>query len=314
MVDKIRWVPAGQKSLFTSSKFKSLNSTDSESPTSTESSTTSATDSATTTSATDSTTSTSETESPTATSSSKKRSSGMQQRRVSGHAEKRQAGTGTGTTGGGGGSGTGTESDQDPATQQGTFNGTEMDNVGQMLLDSGTTVNMLPQELANKIVAAYDPPGAQLSDGSSYAVYCNATPPELYVTIGGLEIETEAESMILPLTNQNGVCLAGIGAGTKGSFILGDTFFQETVVVFDLDGKTVRVADRTDVPLPSAIPQPGLFAENPTLGGLRGSKNVVLNHHVGDPTTSSAQPAPTGMPSTMGQSTGGKDSENAAII
>lgn len=235
----------------------------------------------------------------------------MQQRKVPGEAVKRQS------TGGSG-------KDQDTTTQQDTIQGTEMTNVGEMLLDSGTTVNMLPQELANRIVAAFDPPGAQLSDGSSYAVYCNATPPELYVTLGGVEIQTDPPSMILPLTNQNGVCLAGIGAGTKGSFILGDTFFQETVVVFDIDDKTVRFADRTDTPEPEPSTSPGIFApvnkgsvsndeDGGGIGGIignQGAKNVVLNHNI----QTSQAAAPTGMPSTMGQATGGKDSENAAVI
>ena len=55
--------------------------------------------------------------------------------------------------------------------------------------------------------------------------------------------------MILPETHAEGSnrCLSGIGAGQPGSYILGDTFMQEIVAVFDVsDKKELKFAQRLD--------------------------------------------------------------------
>ena len=53
---------------------------------------------------------------------------------------------------------------------------------------------------------------------------------------------------VLPETEHGGRCLSGIGAGQDGSYILGDTFMQELVVVFDAapERMQVKFAMRTD--------------------------------------------------------------------
>ncbi|KAI0108623.1 aspartic peptidase domain-containing protein [Nemania sp. FL0031] len=117
-----------------------------------------------------------------------------------------------------------------------------------MLVDSGTTINLFPPDIANAINNAYVPSG-QREDTMVWSVPCNATPPALDIIIGGKPIRTHATSMILPETELNGSgrCLSGIGAGQPGSFILGDTFMQEIVTVFDVSEKMeMKFAQRTD--------------------------------------------------------------------
>ncbi|KAI0457102.1 aspartic peptidase domain-containing protein [Xylaria acuta] len=121
-------------------------------------------------------------------------------------------------------------------------------NPPSMIVDSGTTINLFPPDIAAAINAAYVPSGARESS-MVWSVPCNATPPALDVVIGGKPIRTHPSSMILPETelDGSGLCLSGIGAGQPGSFILGDTFMQEIVVVFDVSEKMeLKFAQRTD--------------------------------------------------------------------
>ncbi|GAW27137.1 putative aspartic proteinase [Rosellinia necatrix] len=119
-----------------------------------------------------------------------------------------------------------------------------------MLVDSGTTINLFPADVAAAINAAYAPPGTR-EDSMVWSVPCNATPPALDVIIGGVPVRTHLSSMILPeteLRDGSGRCLSGIGAGPPGSYILGDTFLQEIVAVFDVapERMEMKFALRTD--------------------------------------------------------------------
>ncbi|KAI0157746.1 aspartic peptidase domain-containing protein [Xylariaceae sp. FL1272] len=117
-----------------------------------------------------------------------------------------------------------------------------------MLVDSGTTINLFPSDIATAINAAYSPPGQQETT-EVWTVPCNATPPVLDIVIGGKPVRTHSTSMILPETEDGGSgrCISGIGAGQPGSFILGDTLMQEIVAVFDVSEKMeLKFAQRLD--------------------------------------------------------------------
>ncbi|KAI2641613.1 acid protease [Hypomontagnella submonticulosa] len=121
-------------------------------------------------------------------------------------------------------------------------------NLPNHLVDSGTTINLFPRNVAAAINAAYSPPGQQ-EDSMVWSVECDAVPPTLDIVIGGKAIRTHPSSMILPETRAEGSnrCLSGIGAGEPGSYILGDTFMQEIVTVFDVsDKKELKFAQRLD--------------------------------------------------------------------
>ncbi|KAL7625122.1 hypothetical protein AAE478_004336 [Parahypoxylon ruwenzoriense] len=121
-------------------------------------------------------------------------------------------------------------------------------NLPDMLVDSGTTINLFPREVAAAINNAYSPAGQQ-EDSMVWSVPCDAVPPTLDIVIGGKAIRTHPSSMILPETAVEGsnICLSGIGAGQPGSYILGDTFMQEIVAVFDVSEKMeLKFAQRLD--------------------------------------------------------------------
>ncbi|KAI4860082.1 acid protease [Hypoxylon rubiginosum] len=121
-------------------------------------------------------------------------------------------------------------------------------NLPKMVVDSGTTINLFPQSVAAAINAAYSPAGRR-EDSMIWSVPCDAVPPTLDIVIGGKAIRTHPSSMILPETAAEGSnqCLSGIGAGQEGSYILGDTFMQEIVAVFDVSEKMeLKFAQRLD--------------------------------------------------------------------
>ncbi|KAI0119391.1 acid protease [Daldinia grandis] len=117
-----------------------------------------------------------------------------------------------------------------------------------MLVDSGTTINLFPPKVATAINNAYTPPGKQRG-GLVWSIPCNATPPTLDIVIGGKAIRTHPSSMVVnqPAYDGSTECLSGIGAGQPGSYILGDTFMQEIVAVFDVsEKKQMKFAQRLD--------------------------------------------------------------------
>ena len=63
-----------------------------------------------------------------------------------------------------------------------------------MLVDSGTTINLLPKPIAEAINAAYSPPGRR-SGKMAFSVPCDAVPPALEIVIGGMAIRTHPTSM-----------------------------------------------------------------------------------------------------------------------
>lgn len=64
-----------------------------------------------------------------------------------------------------------------------------------MLVDSGTTLNLFPAEVAAAINGAFRPPGARHSDGMAWTVACDAEPPALEVVVGGRAMRTDRSSM-----------------------------------------------------------------------------------------------------------------------
>ncbi|XXG99804.1 hypothetical protein Hte_006145 [Hypoxylon texense] len=101
-------------------------------------------------------------------------------------------------------------------------------NLPNMLVDSGTTINLSPPSVATTINAACVPAGRQED---------------------AIAICTHPSSMILPEAAAEGSsqCLSRIGAGQEGSYIFGDTFMQEIVAVFEVSEKMeLKFAQRLD--------------------------------------------------------------------
>ncbi|KAI8964053.1 acid protease [Daldinia sp. FL1419] len=117
-----------------------------------------------------------------------------------------------------------------------------------MLVDSGTIINLFPLNVAAAINNAFTPAGKQ-QNGGVWSVPCDVVPPTLDVVIGGRAIRTHPDSLIVQVTLDDGSpgCTSGIGAGQPDAYILGDTFMEEIVAVFDVsDKKQMKFAQRLD--------------------------------------------------------------------
>ncbi|KAL8371858.1 hypothetical protein RB595_001586 [Gaeumannomyces hyphopodioides] len=119
-------------------------------------------------------------------------------------------------------------------------------NVPAFIVDSGTTLNLFPYEIAASINNLFTPPGVLDPTQGAWFVPCDATPPSLSVTLGGTVIKTHPSSMILPEVQDSwGRCASGIGYTDGFPYILGDVFMQNLVTVFDLgEKKEIRYAER----------------------------------------------------------------------
>ncbi|TLS26217.1 hypothetical protein PpBr36_04527 [Pyricularia pennisetigena] len=121
------------------------------------------------------------------------------------------------------------------------------DNLPGFIVDSGTTLNYFPFEIAVAVNNLFDPPAILDSSQGAWFVPCTGTTaPSLGITLGGTTLWTDSSSMILPeVKNAEGLCATGISATDAFPYILGDTFMQNIVTVFDLSDKMeIRYAQR----------------------------------------------------------------------
>ncbi|KAK3378147.1 aspartic peptidase domain-containing protein [Podospora didyma] len=105
----------------------------------------------------------------------------------------------------------------------------------KVIVDSGTTLNLLPYNITRAVNAQYSPPAIYIPQQGGWFVPCNAVPPSFGVQIAGQVFWAETSSMILqqvrdPNTNY---CATGFGTVEGEPWILGDVFFQGLVAVFD---------------------------------------------------------------------------------
>ncbi|KAK8111809.1 aspartic-type endopeptidase-like protein [Apiospora kogelbergensis] len=118
-----------------------------------------------------------------------------------------------------------------------------------MLVDTGTTLNYFPADVAQAINDLFVPPAVYGGEGT-FAVRCDAVPPRVEIGIGGKAIPINPSNLILPETKQStpdgDYCISGVAANA-GLSILGDAFLEELLVVFDVsDKKQMKFAQRTD--------------------------------------------------------------------
>jgi hypothetical protein len=109
------------------------------------------------------------------------------------------------------------------------------------IVDSGTTLNLLPKAIADGVAASFIPP-AYLHASGLYIVSCNATPPQFGIQIGDQVIYINPKDM---MAMKAGTCVSTVLDGGEGEpWILGDPFFKNAVVVFDVGENEIRVAGR----------------------------------------------------------------------
>ncbi|GAB7366768.1 hypothetical protein MBLNU230_g0722t1 [Neophaeotheca triangularis] len=137
-----------------------------------------------------------------------------------------------------------------------SFNPTSVPNARQrsvvgnntaVIVDSGTTLLYAPDDIAEEIIALFDPPGYFDSDYDIWFVDCDSRPPNFGVMIGGKVFYVNPLDLILQIGP--GQCISGVQPSFGGYVILGDVWMKNVLAVFDLGAQELRVAARRNYPL-----------------------------------------------------------------
>jgi hypothetical protein len=198
------------------------------------------------------------------------------------------------------------------------------------LLDSGTTLSIIPNDIYEALVTFFD---ATLDQAGDAIVKCNILDDSgtLDFTFGGSDgpvIKVPFSEFALPATTTNGqqatfndgslACYLGLqGTGsdptTQDPVILGDTFLRSAYVVYDLDNKQISLAqtvfnatDSNIVEITSASPVASVVSGVTVTQTASGNPNEP-----GGPT---ATAVPTGSGSSIGSgSSGGSDLSGSSL-
>lgn len=111
----------------------------------------------------------------------------------------------------------------------------------EYLVDSGTTLLLVPTQEAASINALFQPPA--INQDGAYYVECDAEAPRFGVEIGGQTFFVNEKDMLLE-QGPGLPCLSGIQDGGAGPYILGDVFLVNVLAVFDVGSYEMRFAAR----------------------------------------------------------------------
>ena len=115
-------------------------------------------------------------------------------------------------------------------------------NGTNVIIDSGTTLVYLPNDVATAITAAFTPPGAFDPDTSLTYVSCTAIPPVVGVSIGRKIFYINPVDMIAQVNNT--ACISGVQPSMSGLSLLGDVWMKSVIAVFDIGAQQMRFAAR----------------------------------------------------------------------
>lgn len=112
----------------------------------------------------------------------------------------------------------------------------------QVIVDSGTTLILLPTGIANAVNALFDPPAVYSDDEGAYLVDCSAKAPEFGVKIGSQTFFINSADLILD--GGDSTCITGVDDAGDSLSILGDVFLKNVLAVFDVGASEMRFAAR----------------------------------------------------------------------
>jgi hypothetical protein len=123
-----------------------------------------------------------------------------------------------------------------------------------VVLDTGTPPTYLPLNITRLINAAFDPPGHDIG-GGLYSLSCAAIPPTVGIIIGNDTLTQtfymDAADLISGDSSGGTGCWSNIINGDNGNgssdYILGGTFLNNVLAVFDLGEGVVSLASRGGV-------------------------------------------------------------------
>ncbi|KAI1319893.1 Vacuolar protease A [Mortierella claussenii] len=111
------------------------------------------------------------------------------------------------------------------------------------IMDTGTTLMIVPQKLAHNIHAKI--PGADQLD-MSWTVPCHLAKTHPNDSVGlmieGKRFKIPFEDLVRETTEIEGTCYSGIQSGDTSFMIIGDVFIKNNYVVFDQEKKRVGIA------------------------------------------------------------------------
>ncbi|KAJ9131109.1 Acid protease [Pleurostoma richardsiae] len=112
------------------------------------------------------------------------------------------------------------------------------------IVNSDFRANQLPYKLAEFMNSGFSPPAYPIGD--TWFVECGASAPSVGVQIGGQVLWADPRSMLRPeIKHRNsGWCATGIEAVYGPPYVLGESFMQGLVSVFDVGSKEMRFAQR----------------------------------------------------------------------
>jgi Eukaryotic aspartyl protease len=119
-----------------------------------------------------------------------------------------------------------------------------------LVVDSGTTMSYLPEDIVSAMAEAWSPPGVRDPLTRLYLVRCNSKAPKFEIVFGETALRIDAKDLVL--SNGSGataICSMAIQpskglSGSGGVSVLGGPFMKSVVVVHDLGAGEMRFANR----------------------------------------------------------------------
>ncbi|KAJ7663837.1 acid protease [Mycena polygramma] len=120
------------------------------------------------------------------------------------------------------------------------------------ILDSGTTLNVVPSKVAEAYNAQFVPKATFDTQVGLYTVACNASVPAFSVMLGGQSFTIDARDQIVQNFHEDGTvfCVSGTQAATDDPsggpdlFILGDVFLHNVVTTFNIQTNEITITQR----------------------------------------------------------------------
>ncbi|PPJ60014.1 hypothetical protein CBER1_02693 [Cercospora berteroae] len=115
-------------------------------------------------------------------------------------------------------------------------------NGSDTIVDSGTSLCYVPDDVAEATAALFDPPAYYDNTQGAYFVDCDSKAPVFGIGIDKKIFYVNSDDLIIEI--QRNVCVMGIQSAGGGLSILGGTWMKNVLAVFDIEGEQMRFAAR----------------------------------------------------------------------
>ncbi|CAK4031190.1 aspartic-type endopeptidase [Lecanosticta acicola] len=110
------------------------------------------------------------------------------------------------------------------------------------IVDSGTSLIYVPNNVASSVAEAFNPPATWDGSNMYYYVACNATAPVFGVGITQKVFYVNPEDMIVQIGSNT--CVSVVQPNLSGLSILGSAWMKNVLAVFDIGSEQMRFAAR----------------------------------------------------------------------